>query len=315
MHLGNLEIEIGKHAILQGHTESVTSVAVTADTRLIISGSADKTIRIWNLQSGECLRILEGHTDCVSDVSITPDGHFVVSASKDKTLRMWDLSEGSCYILNGHKFSVDSVAIDMNAQIAVSASFDGKLGICGIWDLKKHCASSRLDGHSGPVTHVTMTSDGQFAISTSIDQKLCIWGLGDLSRKGPLYSLQWHNGPVTSVAVTSDNRLVVSGSTDRTLLVWYLDWDIIPHDPADWDEGARPWLKFFLACHTPLVAIESNHSQCLVRDGVPLWTDANFNYLIQQLQWAGYGWLRPDGVRRELEVMAKEQNGNTSLIG
>jgi hypothetical protein len=69
--------------------------------------------------------------------------------------------------------------------------------------------------------------------------------------------------------------------------------------PADWDEGARPWLNNVLA---------------LTRLRRPSWTDADFQQLIRTLQHAGYGWLRPDGIKRKLQDMAANGTGPPPLI-
>jgi WD40 repeat protein len=80
--------------ILQGHGEWVTAVAVTPDGGRVVSASADKTVRVWELKTGRFVRTLQGHGDRVTAVAITPDGRFVVSASDDKTVRIWELKAG-----------------------------------------------------------------------------------------------------------------------------------------------------------------------------------------------------------------------------
>src|ERR1035441_10297664 len=79
-------------AELAGHTEYVTSMAVTPDGRSVISGSHDTTVRVWGLESGRLLRTLEGYTGRVSSVAVTPDGRSVISGSSDRTVRVWDLA-------------------------------------------------------------------------------------------------------------------------------------------------------------------------------------------------------------------------------
>ena len=79
------------------------SVSVTTDGKKAVLGSADTTLRVWDLESGECLRALEEHTAWVTSVSVTPVGKRAVSGSGDKTLRVWDLERGKCLrTLKGH---------------------------------------------------------------------------------------------------------------------------------------------------------------------------------------------------------------------
>jgi hypothetical protein len=79
---------------LEGHSWSVTGVAVTADGKRAVSASGDNTLKVWDLDSGVALRTLEGHSDYVNGVAVTADGKRVVSASDDKTLKVWDLDSG-----------------------------------------------------------------------------------------------------------------------------------------------------------------------------------------------------------------------------
>src|SRR5262249_47031439 len=81
---------------LRGHSDKVTSVSMTADARLAVSASEDRTIRVWDLKAGKCLRTFQGHSDKVHSVSVTPDGRRAVSGSEDHTLRVWDLENGQC---------------------------------------------------------------------------------------------------------------------------------------------------------------------------------------------------------------------------
>ena len=62
------------------------SVAVTHDGRFLLSGSEDKTIPVWNLETGKEMKKLEGHTETMRSVTMTLDGRFIVSSSEDKTV-------------------------------------------------------------------------------------------------------------------------------------------------------------------------------------------------------------------------------------
>ena len=69
----------------------VSSVAITPDGKTIVSGAWDKTIKLWDIQSGILKATFKGHTDTVYSVAITPDGKTIVSGSKDKTIKLWDV--------------------------------------------------------------------------------------------------------------------------------------------------------------------------------------------------------------------------------
>jgi WD40 repeat protein len=79
---------------LEGHTASVSGVAVTADGKRAVSASWDQTVKVWDLKSGRVLRTLEGHSGYVLGVAVTADGRRAVSVSEDRTLKVWDLESG-----------------------------------------------------------------------------------------------------------------------------------------------------------------------------------------------------------------------------
>jgi WD40 repeat protein len=81
----------------------VRAVAVSPDGRFIVSGSDDRTVKVWELESGRLLRSLEGHTDWVRAVAVSPDGRFIVSGSVDRTVKVWELESGRLLrSLEGH---------------------------------------------------------------------------------------------------------------------------------------------------------------------------------------------------------------------
>jgi WD40 repeat protein len=78
--------------LLRGHDKRITSVALSPDGRRLVSGSDDKTIRVWDVQTGRELKRFTGHTDVVTCVALSPDGRWVLSASADTSIRLWNLS-------------------------------------------------------------------------------------------------------------------------------------------------------------------------------------------------------------------------------
>jgi WD40 repeat protein len=207
-------------ATLHGHGEGVWCVGLTADGRRAVSGSFDNTLRVWDLDTGQCLRTLHGHgTGRFVCVTITADGRRAVSGSSDYTLRVWDLGTGQCLrTLHGHDGKVESVAVTADGRRAVSGSLYSALRV---WDLDTGQCLRRLHGHDGEVESVAITPDGRRAVSGSDDKTLRVW---DLDTGQCLHTLHGHDGAVTSVAVTPDGRRAVSGSTwYNTLRVWDLD--------------------------------------------------------------------------------------------
>ncbi|MFH1740846.1 MAG: TIR domain-containing protein [bacterium] len=101
----------GELRILAGHTGSVGACAVTPDGRRVVSGSDDKTLKVWDLETGREVATLAGHTDWVGACAVTPDGRRVVSGSYDRTLKVWDLVTGECIVTVYGIESFDCVSV------------------------------------------------------------------------------------------------------------------------------------------------------------------------------------------------------------
>ena len=82
--------------MLEGHTNGVRSVAFSPDGKQIVSGSYDKSVRVWDVSTGKELKVLKGHTNVVFSVAFSPGGKQVVSGSCDESVRVWDI--GPLYI-------------------------------------------------------------------------------------------------------------------------------------------------------------------------------------------------------------------------
>jgi WD40 repeat protein len=203
---------------LVGHSGSVYAVAVTPDGWQAISGSLDKTLKVWNLETGELRLSLEGHSDAVNAVAVTPDGKQAISGSSDRTLKVWNLETGELRLsLEGHSSFVTAVAVTPDGKQAISGSSDRTLKV---WNLETGELCLSLEGHSDEVNAVAVTPDGKQAISGSEDKTLKLWNLetGELC-----LTLEGHSSLVYAVAVTPDGLQAISGSYDDTLKVWNLE--------------------------------------------------------------------------------------------
>ncbi|KIM58957.1 hypothetical protein SCLCIDRAFT_127030 [Scleroderma citrinum Foug A] len=119
---------------LQGHTDLVTSVEFSPDGKRIVSGSSDKSVRVWDADTGVQIGSpLQGHTDWVMSVGFSPDGTRIVSGSEDKTVRVWDANKGLQIgsPLQGHTDLVRSVEFSPDGTRLVSGSDDKTVRI---WD-------------------------------------------------------------------------------------------------------------------------------------------------------------------------------------
>ena len=111
---------------LTGHSNWVTSVALTPDGRRAVSASWDETLRVWDVESGESLRTLSGHTNRITSVALTPDGRRAVSASRDNTLRVWDVETGRTMAVHPLESAGWSIAVSVGGRI-VAGTRTGQL--------------------------------------------------------------------------------------------------------------------------------------------------------------------------------------------
>jgi WD40 repeat protein len=202
---------------LEGHTHWVECVSVTPDGKRAVSASHDNTLRVWDLETGQCLKTLEGHTEHVVCVSVTPDGKRAVSAGNDHTLRVWNLESGGCLrTLRKHKPS-RGVSVMADGKRAVSGCLDNTLRV---WNLENGQCLKTLEGHTDYISDVSVTVDGKRAISTSGDRTARVW---DLESGRCVKILEGHTHWVSSVSMTPDGKKAVSASFDETLRVWDLE--------------------------------------------------------------------------------------------
>jgi len=198
------------------HRNTVWSLAFSPDSQILASSSGDKTIKLWQLKSGELLRTISGaHLDTIWSVAITPNGQTIVSGSGDKTIKIWNLNTGRLLrTLVGHTDTVRSVAITPNGQTIVSGSGDKTIKI---WDLNTGKLLHILYGHTGRIISVAISPDGKIVASGSNDNTIKLWHL----RTGKLlHTLSGHSDHINSVAFKADGKVLVSGSEDHSIKLW-----------------------------------------------------------------------------------------------
>ena len=251
---------------LRGHSDMVRAMVLTPNGRRAVSGSLDRTARVWDLDNGRELHVLGGFLTEVNVLALTPDGHRAISASSEQfVLRVWDIESGrELHVLRRHGRGVLDVAVTPDGSRAISASRDDKLVVWDIesgrelrtlrgpshnnivvvtpdgrrvisasvyktltvWDLNSGRQLHTLGGHSGELSAVMVTSDGRRAVSASWDHTLRVW---DLDNGHELHALEGHSDAVLGLALMPDGRRVVSASKDKTLRVWDLDRGVVLH--------------------------------------------------------------------------------------
>jgi hypothetical protein len=242
---------------LQGHTDGVTSVALSPDGTRLASASRDLTVRVWDTLTGKQAHSLEGHSEWVRSVCWSPDGKRLASAAADQTVRIWDATKGEeLHTLKGHKEWVRSVCFSPDGKHLASGgddnlvllwdpvngqqalSFEGNTSrvtsvcyspdcsrlasagadqIIRIWEASTYQEVQSLRGHKDWVTSVCFSSDGKRLASAGEDQTVRIW---DAARSEELFTLRGHRSWVTSVCFSSDGKRLASAGEDKTVRIW-----------------------------------------------------------------------------------------------
>ncbi len=164
--------------VLLGHRSDVYCVAFSPDSRRVVSGSWDRTLKVWDTATGQELFTLKGHTDILRDVAYTPDGRQIVSGSDDRTLRFWDAATGKqTRTIEANPDGVRSLAISPDSKRIASG---GERNTLKVWDLATGHEIFTLDGHTerkvkAEIYSVDFSPDGRQFISAERDRVLEIW--------------------------------------------------------------------------------------------------------------------------------------------
>ncbi len=210
-------------AELQGHTGTVQSVAFSPDGKLVVTGSEDKTARIWEAATGKEVAKLRGHSDLVHDAAFSPDGRLVVTASGDGRARLWQASTGKLVteirvhrkiILGMGWQSVLSVAFSPDGQRLATASTDGKVRL---WSVATGELEAELGGEEESGIGVRFSPGGDWLITANRDGTARYWAV----KTGKIAAeLRGHTGELKAAVYSPDGKKVATGGEDGTARVW-----------------------------------------------------------------------------------------------
>ncbi|KZT54193.1 WD40 repeat-like protein [Calocera cornea HHB12733] len=205
--------------IISGFYSPFTAVAFSPDGKRIVSGSHDRTVRIWDADTGLAIGDpLIGHKDNIYCVAFSRDGNRIVSGSKDNTIIIWNVHTGKAIgdPLVGHTNGVSSIAFSPDGMQFASSSDDWTIRF---WDLATgQSIGMPLTGHRADVYSVAFSPDGSTLVSGSRDKMIRLWDLNTRQAIGD--PLTGHSDVVTSVAFSPDGKLFASGSYDATIRIW-----------------------------------------------------------------------------------------------
>jgi len=205
-------VDVVKDKVLMdfgGHNDLISSLMLLEldDNKLLISGSRDKDIRVWNLETGECISVLKGHTGGVLDVTAT-ENH-IISCSEDTTIKIWNLEDSSLlHTLTGHKRKVSKVEMLSDTQV-LSAAWDHTIAA---WDIIKGNRLWTLRGHFDAIDAMDLRKN--YAITGDHSGFICLWNIKK-QKQELLYQFQAHEALISDVCIA--HKSFYSGSKDKTV--------------------------------------------------------------------------------------------------
>ncbi len=207
--------DVSEYRSLPGHTADVKDLLLLKDGTTLVTGSADETIRLWNLQTGAEVGLIQGHSSSVNALARTVDQNILISAGADRRIHFWALPSGEPIeqIDEAHSGSINSLAVSNNGQWLASADSNG---IIKLWDLNTLEVLDTLtaDG-TGTINHLRFTRDDSYLASGG--KALLLW---DLNNPAEPLLLEGHTTFVNRIEISDDNQTLISASADRTVRLW-----------------------------------------------------------------------------------------------
>jgi WD40 repeat protein len=203
---------------LEGHENYVNSISFSPDGKTLATGSSDKTIKLWNLDTGKEIRTLQGHDSYINSVSFSPDGKTLATGSDDETIKLWNPNTGKeIFTLQGHDSSINSVSFSINSKTLATGSKDKTIKL---WNVDTGEEIRTLRGHNSYVNSVSFSPDGRTLATGSEDKTIKLWNL-DTGKE--TRTLRGHDSSITSVSFSINGKTLATGSEDKTIKLWNLD--------------------------------------------------------------------------------------------
>jgi serine/threonine protein kinase len=211
------------------HPDRIVAAALSPDGRTVLTGSLDKTARLWSAATGKPFGSPLQHEGPVAAVAFSPDGRTVVTGSIDKTARLWSAATGKRLGLPlQHQSTVWAVAFSPDGRTVLTGSADKT---ARLWSVATGRALTPPLRHRGSVQAVIFSPDGGTVLTGSYDHTARLWSAATGKAFGqPLQ----HQEIVRAVAFSPDGRTVLTGSEDNTARLWQVPMSL-ESDPQQID--------------------------------------------------------------------------------
>ena len=225
MLINNVNAQNPELVVQTGHSLYVNSIAFSPDGRLLASGSADNTIKLWDAASGQELKTLLGSSGRVNSIAFSPDGRTLASGAGDSLIRVWDVEKGvELRRLKGHTADVNAVSFSPNGKVLASGSHDQTVRI---WDVQSGEELSVLTGHACDVSSVAFKPGGRILASGSRDNAIGsskgtikLWDVGS-GKEIRTLNHDWLD--VYSLTFSPDGDMLATGDEEGEINLWEVD--------------------------------------------------------------------------------------------
>jgi WD40 repeat protein len=195
----------------------IWSLTFSPNERILASCGFDHTIKLWDIASGECIKVLSGHGSTINCTTFIANGQILASGSDDATIKLWDVETGECLkTLCGHESCIWAVTLSPDGQTIASGSQDRSIKL---WDVETGKCHKTWEAHSKWVRCLCFSHDGKTLFSGSFDRTVKQWDVltGEL-----IQTLQGHSDAVIALDVSPGGQIATSGY-DRTIRLWDAD--------------------------------------------------------------------------------------------
>lgn len=205
--------------VLTGHTDAIFALAFTPDGQQLASGSADQTIRLWDVTTGSLTAILHSHQGAIYTLAFDQTGATLASAGRDRVVKLWDMATQSvrhnCVAHTG-----DIIALLFHARGGttsdwlITASRDHTVRI---WTLDNGQLHTTLTDANNEMLTLATSPSRNLLTGAGADQVIHFW---DLTTLQPCYALSGHEDSVRTLAFSPDGITLASGGSDQTIRLW-----------------------------------------------------------------------------------------------